>query len=398
MSGLNWTTARLGEVTELVGGGTPARTEAAFFGADIDWVTPSDLSPIGEVRTLGDVAEKLSRKGLANSSAKELPPGTVLFSSRASIGKIAVTDRRCCTNQGFANFIACSDKLDPWYLAYFLAMKIPEIEALAGTTTFKEVSRRKLRDFPITFPSLPEQRRIVLHIQECMERIDEIRMLRRETRRESRAIFRSTVCETYTALLNTVRPAPLGKLAAAIGGGTPDRRHPEYWNGVIPWVSPKDMKVFQLEDSEEHISEEGLRASAAKLIQSPAVLFVVRGMILAHTLPVAVTQVPVAINQDMKALQAKPGCRTEFLAYMVRGAESQLLGKVEIAGHGTRRLQTKHWMVTPIPVPSLKKQDNIVKFLRRAEACCAEAVSIVDGTDVKALGAAVLRMAFSDEL
>src|SRR5437667_2939537 len=99
----------LSDVSVLVGGGTPPRANGDFFGSDIDWVTPSDLAPIGEVRILGPVAERLSHQGLANSSAKELPPGTVLFSSRASIGKIAIADRVCCTNQGFVNFIPRQD-------------------------------------------------------------------------------------------------------------------------------------------------------------------------------------------------------------------------------------------------------------------------------------------------
>jgi type I restriction enzyme S subunit len=77
-------------------------------------------------------------------------------------------------------------------------------------------------------------------------------------------------------------------------------------------------------------------------------MFVVRGMILAHTLPVAVNRVPVTINQDMKAIVPKNGLSAEYLATMVRGAERDLLSKVDIAGHGTRRLRTEVWAATAI--------------------------------------------------
>src|SRR5712691_6891879 len=85
----------LEEIARIEGGGTPSRNNDSFFGGDIPWVTPTDLPPIGRVTTLGPVAGSITAAGLANSSAKLIPEGSVLFSSRASIGKIAVTDRKC---------------------------------------------------------------------------------------------------------------------------------------------------------------------------------------------------------------------------------------------------------------------------------------------------------------
>ena len=88
----------LEDVAVLVGGGTPSRSMTEYFGGKVPWVTPSDLPPLGAVRLLGPVAEHITEAGLRNSSATLVPPGTVLFSSRASIGKIAVADRECSTN------------------------------------------------------------------------------------------------------------------------------------------------------------------------------------------------------------------------------------------------------------------------------------------------------------
>ena len=99
----NWTMTKLADVATIQGGGTPSRSEPSYFGGNLPWVTPTDLEPIGKIVPLGDVAETLTSAGLQNSSAKLIPAGSVLFSSRASIGKIAVTDRECATNQGFIN-------------------------------------------------------------------------------------------------------------------------------------------------------------------------------------------------------------------------------------------------------------------------------------------------------
>lgn len=95
----------------------------------------------------------------------------------------------------------------------------------------------------------------------------------------------------------------LGELGEFTGGGTPSKSNPDYWNGDVPWVSPKDMKVPIIEDSQDHISMKAVENSSVKIIKSPALLFVLRGMILAHSFPIAVTNTDVTINQDMKALR-----------------------------------------------------------------------------------------------
>ena len=191
----------LEDVAALVGGGTPSRTKSEYFGGDVPWVTPTDLPPIGTVRFLGPVSENLTEAGLKNSSAKLVPPGSVLFSTRASIGKIAVTDRECATNQGFCNFVPKHGVLDSWYLAYYLSSETDNIAALAGKTTFKEVSRKKLRSFSIPVPSLSEQRRIVGHVRECVDRVDEIRTLLAQTSTEADLLMRTTLARAFTGEL-----------------------------------------------------------------------------------------------------------------------------------------------------------------------------------------------------
>ena len=200
----------LEDVAVLVGGGTPSRTKSEYFDGDVPWVTPSDLPAKGNVRSLGPVAETITRIGLRDSSATLLPPGTVLFSTRASIGKIAVADRECSTNQGFCNFIPEVDVIDSWYLAYYLAAVTEEIIALAGRTTFREVGRKKLRTFSIPVPPLQQQRRVVQHLDECMDRIDEIRKLSSEAATEADALLPSSLAATFAELRGTYPTATVG--------------------------------------------------------------------------------------------------------------------------------------------------------------------------------------------
>lgn len=144
----------------------------------------------------------------------------------------------------------------------------------------------------------------------------------------------------------------LSELCDFNGGGTPSRNKAKFWNGNIPWVSPKDMKRDRIEDSKEHISEEGLNNSSTRMIPKGAILFVVRGMILNHTLPVAITDKPVAINQDMKALIPKDKELAEYLFLACKAASLQILFYVKEATHGTRRIETdilKEWKISVPP-------------------------------------------------
>ena len=152
----------------------------------------------------------------------------------------------------------------------------------------------------------------------------------------------------------------LGKLGTLLGGGTPSKRNPSFWAGHIPWISAKDMKIDRIKDSIDHITEEAISKSSAKIIPESSILFVVRGMILNHTLPIAITDNLVTINQDMKALVPEIVEMSEYLLFACKFVSKQILFKVKSATHGTRRLETSTLKDWAIPVPPIKEQKEIV--------------------------------------
>jgi type I restriction enzyme S subunit len=167
---------------------------------------------------------------------------------------------------------------------------------------------------------------------------------------------------------------PLGFAVTVVGGATPSKENPDFWDGTVPWVSPKDMKSFDLNDSEDHITESALDGSSLILVKPAAVLMVIRGMILVHTVPVAVNRVPVTLNQDMKALVTGPDYSARFLAYLLRAANPAMLAMVEEAGHGTRCLRTEVWMKLRLPVPPRSEQERITVVLDRR---CADLDAVI---------------------
>lgn len=163
--------------------------------------------------------------------------------------------------------------------------------------------------------------------------------------------------------------AKMWRISKAVSGGTPTKEKQGYWDGDIPWVSPKDMKRRLIDSSEDTITDHAITETGLKLIEPPAVLIVVRGMILAHSFPVAITTVPVTINQDMKALSFKNGIETTFIAWVFEGVGTSLLAAiVEEAAHGTKAVRMDQWRSVVVPIPPQSEQRLITAFLDRETA------------------------------
>jgi type I restriction enzyme S subunit len=150
------------------------------------------------------------------------------------------------------------------------------------------------------------------------------------------------------------------------GGGTPSRENLDFWNGEIPWVSPKDMKMEFLENSEEKITQQGLKNSSSNLIEAGQILMVVRSGILKHTIPVAINIIPVSMNQDMKALKfSKTICISEFFMRWVQGLNDLLLLEWAKQGATVESIEHNYLKETVIPLPPLEEQIQITQYLKR---------------------------------
>lgn len=144
-----WEQRKLGELAEIVGGGTPSTSMGSYWDGDIDWYAPAE---IGEQIYLESSQRKITEKGLNKSSAKILPIGTVLFTSRAGIGKTAILLKEGCTNQGFQSIVPNKEKLD----SYFIFTRSEELkrygETVGAGSTFVEVSGKQMADMELMMP------------------------------------------------------------------------------------------------------------------------------------------------------------------------------------------------------------------------------------------------------
>ncbi|BAY33700.1 restriction modification system DNA specificity domain protein [Nostoc carneum NIES-2107] len=223
-----WIWIELDKVSEIVGGGTPSRNNLTYFGGDILWATPTDVTALDNL-WIKNTKEKITQIGLKNSSAKLLPPGTVLMTSRATIGATAIAHDSMATNQGFANFICNKNLLDNEYLAYWLPSIKSHLLNLAGGTTFKEIGRSALKKIKIPLPPLPEQRQIVAILREA----DELRSLRQQANEKIKQFIPSLFQEMFAAKVaqrNSWKTKTIAQLGTVQYGLTVNRTRRENKN------------------------------------------------------------------------------------------------------------------------------------------------------------------------
>ena len=160
---------------------------------------------------------------------------------------------------------------------------------------------------------------------------------------------------------------PFSQVGKFTSGGTPSKSRDDFWVGEYPWVSPKDMKVPKIFDSEDHISAKVFDETSLKRIAPGHLLIVVRGMILAHSFPVAINMVDVAINQDMKAIKLKSNIRTAYVFHCLIALKRQILKLITTAGHGTKKFDSDVMVKLLIPVPPPEMQDKFLLIADKIE-------------------------------
>lgn len=161
-----------------------------------------------------------------------------------------------------------------------------------------------------------------------------------------------------------VENRPLSTIGTWYGGGTPSKSRPEFWKGgSIPWVSPKDMGQMVVDRTQDHITEAAVEASATRVVPPVSVVMVVRSSILDRVFPTALVPVPVALNQDMKAVVPEESIVPEFLAHMLRSRGDQILRAARKSGGSVASIETRDLLAFRIPVPPLEAQREIVRIL-----------------------------------
>lgn len=174
----------------------------------------------------------------------------------------------------------------------------------------------------------------------------------------------------------------LESLISMHGGGTPSKQNPSFWNGDIPWVSPKDMGVRDIHDSQDHITQEAVEKSTTQVVPAGSILVVVRSGILVRKVPIAIAQRPLAINQDMKALVPNQDVLdARFLSYLLESKQQALLAGYVKRGATVHSLQVDKLRKMIVQLPPMSEQHRIVEILDEAATISQRRVEADAKTD-----------------
>lgn len=226
---MSWDQVAIGEVADIVSGATPKSSVADYWGGDVAWATPTDLSKL-KGKHLAHTERMITRKGLSSCAARVLPANSVLFSSRAPIGLVAINTEPMATNQGFKSFVP-SDELDASFLFWWLKANRQRLEDLGTGATFKEVSKRVVSEVQIPLPPIEEQRRIAA----ILDKADAIRRKREQALDLADEFLKSAFLEIFGDPETNPKGWPLGTIRDLVTEakyGTSQKADPK--NGHYP--------------------------------------------------------------------------------------------------------------------------------------------------------------------
>lgn len=305
-----WRQVKLGTCCQIVSGSTPRRDRPKYWGGEIPWATPRDLSGL-DGTVLSHTAERITDAGYRSCPTTLLPAGAVLFTSRAPIGLVAIAGVPVCTNQGFKSLVPGPD-VDSGYLYWCIRHHAPGIAARGSGSTFAEVSKEVVSRFQIPLPPLPEQRRIAA----ALDKADAIRRKRRESLRLLDELLRSAFLEMFGDPVRNEKGWERRRLAD-IGlittGNTPSRARPEYYGDEIEWIKSDNINTPQhyVTRAEECLSAEGRKF--ARTVGPGAILVTCIAGSRDAIGKVAMTDRDVAFNQQINAVEPGEDVDHRFL-------------------------------------------------------------------------------------
>ena len=364
-------------------GGTPRSDVDEYWGGAIPWATLIDLPPSDFISQIATTHRTISEKGLRESSAKLIPPNSVIVSTRATIGRIAINRVPIATNQGFKNVvIEDGQRSIADYVALALTRLVPTMKAWATGGTFSEISKSKFCELQIPLPPLDVQKQIVAEIEGYQKVIDGAR----------------AVLDNYRPHI-PIDPAwpvvPLGDLFATKSGTTPSRRRPAYFvDGTIPWVKTLDLSDGPITRTDEKITPLALKETHLSILPVGTVLVAMYGGFkqIGRT---GVLQIEATHNQAMTALLPTPEVNPYFLNAILQGSKEHW----KSVANSTRKdpnITKSDVLGFSLPLPPLPAQEAIVADIEAEQSLVAASRELIARFENK-IQAALARVWAEDE-
>lgn len=347
---------KLGEICEIVSGSTPKTGIAEYWDGNMKWITPAEIDDESYIIT--DSARKLTELGVKKTGLSSFPSGTVILSSRAPIGKVAIAGCEMYCNQGFKNLI-CSDRINNRYLYWFLKGNTAYLNSLGRGATFKEISKKIVSDIEINVPEISQQ----LAAVDALERVSEIIRLRKNQLQKLDELIKARFVEMFGDCKSMVS---MNKLCSIITDGT--HQPPRFQESGIPFIFVSNLVGNVVTyNAEKFISED----TYAELYKRTPIEI---GDLLLST--VGSYGHPAVVTEDRKFLfqrhiaYLKPRhnmVNSFYLHSALLAPDGQRQIEEKVKGIAQKTLNLSEIKKIVVPLPTIEEQNQFEKFVNQTD-------------------------------
>ena len=347
---------KLGEICEIVSGSTPKTGIAEYWDGNLKWITPAEIDDESYIIT--DSARKLTKLGVKKTGLSSFPSGTVILSSRAPIGKVAIAGCEMYCNQGFKNLI-CSDRINNRYLYWFLKGNTAYLNSLGRGATFKEIYKKIVSDIEINVPEISQQ----LAAVDALERVSEIIRLRKNQLQKLDELIKARFVEMFGDCKSMVS---MNELCSIITDGT--HQPPRFQESGIPFIFVSNLVGNVVTyNAEKFISED----TYAELYKRTPIEI---GDLLLST--VGSYGHPAVVTEDRKFLfqrhiaYLKPRhnmVNSFYLHSALLAPDGQRQIEEKVKGIAQKTLNLSEIKKIVVPLPTIEEQNQFEKFINQVD-------------------------------
>ena len=357
-----WIRVKISDLGQVVGGATPSTKKEEYYNGDIAWITPKDLSDF-KSRYISRGERNITKAGMESCSTQLLPKNTILFSSRAPIGYVAIAENEMCTNQGFKSVIP-NENVDYLFLYYLLKYNKDKIESMGSGTTFKEVSGSTMRNMQVMIPESKDvQIKIAAILDSIDSKIENNQKINDNLFHLATALFNQTITENNDALSIKI----ISEIADVKGG----KRLPKGINLQItpndhPYIRVRDLNdasIVQLTPNFEYVDDETYKGISRYIVHTSDVIVSIVGTIGLTAL----------IHESLDNANLTENCvkitnlkevSPEYLLLFLRSTDGQNAIRQGTVGAVQAKLPIKNIQSIPVPLIPEPQRNHLNDQLR----------------------------------
>ena len=394
---MSYKKVKISDIGKIVSGATPKTKDVDNYGGSIAWITPADLSGYTS-KYISHGSRNITQKGYDSCSTHLMPRGTVLFSSRAPIGYVAIAENPICTNQGFKSIVP-NDDIDSEFLYYQLQYLRKKIQEKGSGTTFKEISGKVLGETDIVVPSLEEQSRIVARIEELFSELDKAVDTLKTTKEQLEVYRQAVLKEIFDSVSTTSVHIKDVCLDIKVGIVIKPTQYYVSENGVPAFRNANVRRGYINDTDWVMISKEGHQQNCRSEVHTNDVLISRSGANLGMA-----SVVPARYNgyNAIDVVIAVPDISKvspEFLAQYTNSPMGRAIVKKNERGAAQGHLNVSAYANLPIGVPDLQEQEKLVKQISDRLSVCDSIEKTVDTAlaQADAMRQSILKQAFEEK-